>query len=94
MSLPAMSLGSVRVERVGQGEMGGCTQRVQIAWLCLGLGEICSCWSSVGHLSPPLHKWAGETVLLPCRAAISGSEASSQTGRVVVCRKLWPLKAC
>ena len=29
-------IGSVSAERVGQGEVGGCTRRVQTAWPCPG----------------------------------------------------------
>jgi len=38
MSLPAMSwdLASAWAERAGQGEVGGCTRRVQTAWPRLG----------------------------------------------------------
>ena len=35
MSLPAWEIGSAIAERAGQGEVGGCTWRVQTAWLCL-----------------------------------------------------------
>jgi len=39
MSYPAMSLGDRLCEsrRSGQGEVGGCTQKVQTAWPCLDL---------------------------------------------------------
>ena len=30
-------IGSAPAERAGQGEVGGCTRRVQTAWRCLGL---------------------------------------------------------
>jgi len=41
MSLPATYvlwryIGSAWAERAGQREVGGCTWRVQTAWLCLG----------------------------------------------------------
>ena len=60
-------------ERGGQGEVGGCTRRVQTAWSCLG----------VAVNSPLLHGarwaiswvlsvlWAKKTVLSPCIAANS-----------------------
>jgi len=32
-----LEIGSALAERAGQGEVGGCTQRVQIAWLFLDL---------------------------------------------------------
>ena len=35
MSLLAWEIGSATAERAGQGEVGGCTRRVQTAWLCL-----------------------------------------------------------
>ena len=40
-------IGSAPVERAGQGEMGGCTQRVQTAWLLLGLATE-SPWLALG----------------------------------------------
>ena len=61
MSLPAMSLGFVPAERAGQGEVDGCTKRVQTACLPLDLA-VASPWSALG--SPPLHKWAQKTVIL------------------------------
>ena len=79
--LPAMSLGlrlctnreggtgvSVWVLALGQ---------VNMAASGLGLEKplVGAGWSWVGHFSPPLQKWAEKTVLSPCRASISGSEA-------------------
>ena len=34
--LESWEIGSARAERVGQGEVGGYTQRVQTTWPCLG----------------------------------------------------------
>jgi len=48
------NIGSASAERAGEGEVGGCTQRVQTAWL--SLGSALEHW--VGHCCPPLHKWA------------------------------------
>jgi len=43
MSYLAMFLGNriCMSRRVGQGEVGGCTQMVQTAWLCLGSAMKC-----------------------------------------------------
>ena len=46
------------------GEVGGCTQRVQMAWLSLDQSE-----TFFGN------GWDEKTVLLPCRAPISDSES-------------------
>ena len=40
-------IGSVTAERVGQGEVGGCTRRVQTAWPCLG-SAVERSWSALG----------------------------------------------
>ena len=52
VSLLAMSLvvGSALAERVGQGEVGGCTHRVQTASLCLGSAmSLPSCRLALGR---------------------------------------------
>ena len=59
-------LDSEPAERVGQGEVGGCTRGYRQhgrvwAWPRKAFG-----WSRVGHFSPPLHKWTEKTVLPPC----------------------------
>ena len=41
-------IGSATAERAGQGEAGGCTQRVQTAWLCLG-SVVERSWSALGR---------------------------------------------
>ena len=41
-----LEIGSVPAERVGQGKVGECTQRVPTAWLLLGLA-IESPWSAL-----------------------------------------------
>ena len=62
---------SVSAERVGQGEAGGCTRRVQTAWLPLGLAvEMpwlwkCLGWHWVGHFSIPLHDLENSLLALP-----------------------------
>ena len=40
-------IGSATAERAGQGEVGGCTQRVQTAWPCLG-SAVERSWSALG----------------------------------------------
>ena len=45
-------IGSATAERAGQGEVGGCTRRVQTAWPCLG-SAIERSWSALGGPFPP-----------------------------------------
>ena len=45
-------IGSVTAERAGQGEVGGCTRRVQTAWPCLG-SAVERSWSALGGPFPP-----------------------------------------
>ena len=40
-------IGSATAERVGQGEVGGCTRRVQTAWPCLS-SVVERSWSALG----------------------------------------------
>ena len=40
-------IGSASAERAGQGEVGGCTRRVQTAWPCLG-SAVERSWSAPG----------------------------------------------
>ena len=40
-------IGSATAERAGQGEVGGCTRRVQTAWPCLG-SAVERSWSALG----------------------------------------------
>jgi len=50
-------LGSVWAERAGQGEVGGCTQRVQTTWPCLG-SFLEATWLALGGpFLSFLHKW-------------------------------------
>ena len=44
-------IGSVTAERAGQGEVGGCTRRVQTAWPCLG-STVERSWSAQGGPFP------------------------------------------
>ena len=43
-------IGSATAERAGQGEVGGCTRRLQTAWPCLVPGRERS-WSALGERS-------------------------------------------
>ena len=45
-------MGSVTAERAGQGEVGGCTRRVQTALPCLG-STVERSWSALGGPFPP-----------------------------------------
>ena len=44
-------VGSATAERAGQGEVGGCTRRVQTAWPCLG-SAVERSWSALGGPFP------------------------------------------
>ena len=44
-------IGSATAERAGQGEVGGCTRRVQTAWPCLG-SAVERSWSALGGSFP------------------------------------------
>ena len=44
-------IGSATAERAGQGEVGGCTRRVQTAWPCLG-SVVERSWSALGGPFP------------------------------------------
>lgn len=64
MSLPEMTLEDsffgnemVGQEEVGEGDVGGGIQRVQTAWLCLGLTAERPWLDQEGHFCPFLHKW-------------------------------------
>jgi len=63
------------VETVGQGEVGGNTCKVQIAWLTLDWLQEHLSWLWVSQFRPPLHEWAEQTVVSPCTVPISGREA-------------------
>ena len=45
-------IGSAIAERAGQGEVGGCTRRVQTTWPCLG-SAVERSWSALGGPFPP-----------------------------------------
>ena len=45
-------IASATAERAGQGEVGGCTWRVQTAWLCVG-SVVERSWSALGGPFPP-----------------------------------------
>jgi len=76
MSLPAMMFGDrfCFSRKGGMGEVGGCTRRVQTAWLSLGFA-LETPWLWVDHCCPPMHKRVEKTVLLLCMAPISSGEA-------------------
>ena len=66
--------GSVRAERVGQGEVGGVTRRVTCTWWWLGLA-VKAPWLGPGEPTLALAAWqAYKTLLSPCRELISGRE--------------------
>jgi len=70
-----LELGSVWAEMVGQGEVGGCTQRVQASWSCLG-SALERPWLALGGpFFASFAQTGWETVFLPCRAPICGSES-------------------
>ena len=46
-------IGSATAERAGQGEVGGCTRRVQTAWPCLG-SAVERSWSALGGPFPSI----------------------------------------
>ena len=62
MSLPVTSLGILLGSRwaktVREGEVGGCTQRVQTAWWWLSSALKRPWLVLCGPLSPPMHVWA------------------------------------
>ena len=46
-------------------------------------------WDWAGQFCPPMHNWTDRTVLSPCRAPISGSEAYfSQLGQAILSTEL------
>ena len=47
-----LEMGSATAERVGKGEVGGCTRRVKTAWPCLG-STVERSWSALGGPFPP-----------------------------------------
>ena len=51
-------IGSALAEKVGQGEVDGCTTLANSAWRLLQLAIGKSWLMPVGHLSAFLHKWA------------------------------------
>ena len=46
-------IGSATAERAGQGEVGGCTRRVQTEWPCLG-SAVERSWSALGGPFPSI----------------------------------------
>ena len=76
-------LGSAWAERAGQREVGGCTRRVQTAWLCLG-SLVQKPWLALGgpflfHLQ----------ALLPCRSSISSVYGPFFSYARLALPKLW-----
>ena len=51
-------IGSATAERAGQGEVGGCTRRVQTAWPCLG-SAVERSWSALGGPFPSVLAYMG-----------------------------------
>ena len=77
-----LKIGSALAERVGQGEVGGCTALADSAWRMLQLA-IERAWSALeGPFFCFLVQTSIENCLFTCRGSISGFVGSFQSGGV------------
>ena len=61
-------------ERAGEGEVGGCTHRVQTAWLLLSLAVEKAFVGTGWAISLILHESVQKTAFWPCGASISDND--------------------